>query len=30
MQISFTVLKPNERGLFKKSIESMENMPRSL
>jgi hypothetical protein len=27
---SFEVLKPNERGLFRKYLKSMENMSRSL
>jgi hypothetical protein len=29
-KICFAVLKPNERGSFRKSPESMENMSRSL
>jgi hypothetical protein len=29
MEIYFIVLKPNERGLFRKSRESMENVSRS-
>jgi hypothetical protein len=28
-KICFTVLKPNERGSFRKSPESMENMSKS-
>jgi hypothetical protein len=29
-EIYFTVLKPNKRGLFRKSPDSMENMSTSL